>query len=200
MRRLAALALTVAIVGCTGGSDATENPSSTPASEVDTVPDASVASTVPDTTDGASTTVTSTVPEGGGTATGALEDADVQIETDTGTIQIGVAEVPAGVSPTFPIPDDLDVQLSSATDTDFGFSGVSARSIAELAEFYDVELTAAGYVITTRQETPGLLAVYTFERNDEYGQVAISSAPGSGTSVLVTIGDGTTRTEAAVGD
>lgn len=139
-------------------------------------------------------------PGTGGTATGALEDADAQIETDTGTIQIGVAEVPAGVSPTFPIPDDLDVQLSSSTDTDFGFSGVSTRSIAELAEFYDAELAAAGYVISTRQETPGVLAVFAFERDDEFGQVAISSAPGSGTSVLVTIGDGTTRTEAAVDD
>ncbi len=135
-------------------------------------------------------------PDGGGTATGALADADVVVETDEGTIQIGVADVPDGVSTTFPIPADLDVQLSSATDTDFGFSGVSAGSVDELAAFYVEGLELAGYEITARQEIAGTLAVYTFERAAEFGQVAISSAPGGGgSSVLVTIGDGTSRTE-----
>ena len=135
-------------------------------------------------------------PDGGGTATGALADADVVVETDEGTIQIGVADVPDGVSATFPIPADLDVQLSSATDTDFGFSGVSAGSVDELAAFYVEGLELAGYQITARQEIAGTLAVYTFERAEEFGQVAISSAPGGGgSSVLVTIGDGTSRTE-----
>jgi hypothetical protein len=74
-------------------------------------------------------------------------------------------------------------------------------TVAELAEFYDTELAAAGYAITDRQEVDGVLAVYTFERADEQGQVAISSAPGgNGSSVLVTIGDGTTVTEVSLGD
>lgn len=139
-------------------------------------------------------------PEGGGMATGALGDADVEVVTDAGTIQIGVAEVPAGVSDTFPIPDDLDVQLSSATGTDFGFSGVSAMAVADLATFYENGLIAAGYEITARQEIVGVLAVYTFERGQEAGQVAISEAPGSaGSSVLVTIGDGSSLTAISVG-
>ncbi len=129
-------------------------------------------------------------PEGGGTATGALSDADVQIVTDEGVVQIGVAEVPSGVSADFPIPADLRVELSSSTGSDFGFSGVSGLEIDELAAFYEAGLGAAGYAITARQEVSGVLAVFSFERVGETGQVAISEAPGgAGTSVLVAIAD-----------
>jgi hypothetical protein len=45
-----------------------------------------------------------------------------------------------------------------------------------------------------------VLAVYTFERPGEFGQVAISAAPGgAGSSVIVTIGDGTSATESSIG-
>lgn len=121
------------------------------------------------------------------------------METDEGTIQIGQAVVPDGVSDSFPIPPDLVVELSSATATDFGFSGVSSLSIAELAAFYEEGLAAAGYEITQRQEIAGVLSVYTFEREIEMGQVAISEAPGgNASSVLVTIGDGTSATESSL--
>lgn len=222
MRR--ALILLIAagsIVGCTGDDDAGDAPpaspstgtsATTPSTIDESLDDEADDDTDEDTDEGAATASTSissstaatSVPpssgvdpaEGGGTATGALADADVVVETDEGTIQIGVAEVPDGVSDTFPIPADLEVQLSSATETDFGFSGISAGSVDELAEFYVEELELAGYEITGRQEIAGTLAVYTFERDAEFGQVAISSAPGGGgSSVLVTIGDGTSRTE-----
>lgn len=204
MRRAFVLVAVSLIVGCSsGGVDDAATPTTT-IDKVTTVPSTAPASTVataptvptaPENTLAASTPTT--IPEGGGTATGALEDADVQIETEEGTIQIGVAEVPVGVSDTFPLPADLDVQLSSATETDFGFSGVSTMTVADLTEFYDAAMVEAGYTITERQVVEGVVAVYTFERADEQGQVAISTEPGGlGSSVLVTIGDGTTVTEA----
>lgn len=219
MRHVVPLLLAASVlVACTGDDIADDGSATTigatgttVAAEGDDSP--SVPASAPSTSSTSSTTSSTTVtvvtspptvqttepPTDVGAATGVLEDADVQIDTDAGTIEIGVAEVPDGVSDSFPIPPDLDVQLSSATDTDFGFSGVSAHSIADLAEFYDAELTVAGYVITARQETTDVIAVYTFERDDEFGQVAISTAPGSGTSVIVTIGDGTSRTDVSVG-
>lgn len=198
------------MIGCSG--DDTSSSAATSLAATSTTTDVPADDPADDQTDGSiadssmpttapMTTEPAEPPEGGGTATGALGDADIQLETEEGTIQIGVAEVPDGVSGTFPIPADLDVQLSSATETDFGFSGVSAMGIAELAAFYEVGLIEAGYEITARQDVEGVLAVYTFERAAESGQVAISSAPGgAGSSVIVTIGDGTSATEASLGD
>lgn len=205
MRRLFALLAAASLLGACNGGESGESGTTTSVPTGATSATTSPSTTAVPTTVGPTTTATSpsttTVPEGGGRQTGPLEDADVQIETEEGTIQIGVAEVPAGVSGDFPIPSDLDVQLSSATDTDFGFSGVSAMTVAELAEFYASALPDAGYEITDRQQAEGVLAVYSFERAGEQGQVAISSAPGgTGSSVLVTIGDGSSRTEVSGGD
>ena len=127
-----------------------------------------------------------------GEATGPIDDADLELESDEGTVQIGGdAEVPDNVSASFPIPDDFEVQIATAAGEDAGFSGVTSLSIAELVTFYTEGLDAAGYEITERQEIEDTLAVYSFERGDEGGQIAISDAPGGvGSSVLVTISSG----------
>ena len=127
-----------------------------------------------------------------GEATGPLDDADLELESDEGTVQIGGdAEVPDNVNEAFPIPEDFEVQIASAAGEDAGFSGVTALSIDELIAFYTEGLEAAGYEITDRQEIEDTLAVYAFERGDEEGQVAISEAPGgAASSVLVTISSG----------
>jgi hypothetical protein len=140
--------------------------------------------------------------DAGGESLGPLSDPDldVEIETDEGTVQIGDAEVPAGLDPAFPLPDDLGVQLASETTTDIGFSGTTAQSIGELTEFYATELPRSGYTITETQIVEGVLAVFTFEGRDRFGQVAISETPGAATStVLVTIGDGVGQEETVSG-
>ena len=131
-------------------------------------------------------------PGSGGRSTGPLGAIDLEIDTGAGTVRIGDAEVPASLDPGFPLPDDLDVQLSSETATDLGFSGTTARTIAELTDFYATALTQAGYEITERQVVPGVLAVYSFGGRDVAGQVAISETPGATSStILVTVGDDT---------
>ena len=130
--------------------------------------------------------------ESAGESTGPLGEADVELESDEGSVQIGGdAEVPDNVSETFPIPADFEVQIASSAGEDAGFSGVTAMSIDDLITLYSEGLTAAGYEITEVQEIPGTLAVYGFERGEESGQVAVSEAPGgAGSSVLVTISSG----------
>ncbi len=85
-----------------------------------------------------------------------------------------------------PIPDDLVVQISSESGTNAGFSGVSELSFEELLEFYEREFSAAGYDWTQEQIVDGVVAVYSFDGPDGVGDLAISSAPSGGRSVLVT--------------
>ena len=133
-------------------------------------------------------------PGSGGQPTGSLDEADIEIETDEGTIQIGEAEVPDGVDAAFPLPDDFEVQLSSETEDQFGFSGVTAMSLEQLKAFYAEGLIAAGYEIVATQEVEGVLAVYSFEGDGVEGDVALSEEPGGdGSSILVTIGAGSDR-------
>lgn len=130
-------------------------------------------------------------PDSAGESTGPIDDAEVELETDEGTVQIGEAEVPEAAQTGFPIPDDLDVQLASDAGSDVGFTGVSAMSVDDLIGFYEVGLVAAGFTITDSQVVEGSLAVYSFESDTAEGQVAISEAPGGeGSSVLVTLSDG----------
>ncbi len=117
---------------------------------------------------------------------GPLGETELEVETDDGRVQIGVAEVPDNVAPSFPIPDDLVVQISSESGTNAGFSGVSELSFEELLEFYEREFSAAGYDWTQEQIVDGVVAVYSFDGPDGVGDLAISSAPSGGRSVLVT--------------
>ena len=117
---------------------------------------------------------------------GPLGETEAEFATEDGVVQVGAAEVPAAVAPSFPLPDDLVVQIASSTGSNSGFSGVSERSFDDLVEFYGSALPAAGYVADRSQFVDGVVAVIDFDGPDGTGQVAISSAPGGGQSVLVT--------------
>ena len=117
---------------------------------------------------------------------GPLGETDAEFETEDGLVQIGSAEVPDAVADSFPLPDGIEVQLSSQAGAQAGFSGVTDRSFDELVAFYELELPAAGYDFDRSQFVDGVVAVYDFEGPDGSGQLAISSAPGGGHSVLVT--------------
>jgi len=117
---------------------------------------------------------------------GPLGETEVEFETEDGVVQIGAADVPDVVPNDFPIPDGLEIQISSQTGATAGFSGVTELSFSDLVAFYDLELEAAGYVSTQTRLVDGVVAVYEFEGTEGSGNVAISSAPGGGRSVLVT--------------
>ncbi len=117
---------------------------------------------------------------------GPLGETEAEFETEDGVVQIGAADVPDAVADSFPIPDGIEVQLSSQVGAEAGFSGVTDMSFDELVTFYEMELPAAGYEFDRSQFVDGVVAVYDFEGPDGSGQLAISSAPGGGHSVLVT--------------
>lgn len=132
------------------------------------------------------------VPEEGNTTEtfGRLGETEAEFETDEGEVQIGSGDVPGGAAE-FPVPDDLEVQLASETQTDLGFSGVTAMAFDELVSFYEEGIPAAGFEILGTDVTPDVFAVFTFESETQVGQVAISQAPGfDGWTVLVNLGDG----------
>jgi hypothetical protein len=127
------------------------------------------------------------LPDGGEPQVlGPLSQADAEFETEGGGVSLGDAEVPDAVSASFPVPDGLDVQLASQVGEAAGFSGVTDLGFDALVAFYDTELPAAGYESTRSQFVDAVIAVYDFDGPDGSGQVAISSAPGGGHSVLVT--------------
>ena len=117
---------------------------------------------------------------------GPLGDTQVDVETDDGGVQIGEASVPDTVDDSFPLPADLAVQIASEAGAVSGFSGVSQLSFGELVDFYETELPAADYRSTRSRFVDDVVAVFDFEGSAGTGQVAISSAPGGGHSVLVT--------------
>lgn len=117
---------------------------------------------------------------------GPLGETDVEFETDDGSVQIGEAEVPEVVGDDFPVPGGLDIQLASASGDDAGFSGVTDSTFDELLDFFEAELPAAGYDVVRSQFVDGTVAVIDFSGGSGNGQLAISSAPGGGRSVLVT--------------
>lgn len=117
---------------------------------------------------------------------GPLGETEAEFETEEGVVQIGSAEVPDAVADSFPIPDGVDVQLSSQVGSQGGFSGVTDMTFEELVAFYEFELRAAGYEFDRARFVDAVVAVYDFEGPDGSGQVAISSAPGGGQSILVT--------------
>lgn len=132
------------------------------------------------------------IPEEGNTTEtfGPLGETEAEFETEEGDVQIGSGDVPEGASE-FPVPDDLEVQLASETETDLGFSGVTATDFSELVTFYEEGIPAAGFEILSSEITEDVFAVFTFESDTQVGQVAISQAPGfDGWTVLVNLGDG----------
>lgn len=127
------------------------------------------------------------LPEGDQPAViGPLGSTEVDIETDTGSVQIGSGDVPAIVPDGFPIPSDFVVQLATEAGDQAGFSGTSQAAFGELVEFYLGGLSEAGYAVTEDQLVEGTVAVLGFDGPDGRGQVAISGAPSGGRSVLVT--------------
>ncbi len=117
---------------------------------------------------------------------GPLGETDVEFDTEDGSVQIGEAEVPEAVDDDFPIPDGLDIQLASSSGDDAGFSGVTDSTFDELLDYFETELPVAGYDVARSQFVDGTVAVIDFSGPSGTGQLAISSAPGGGRSVLVT--------------
>lgn len=119
---------------------------------------------------------------------GPLGETEAEFQTEDGLVQIGSAEVPDAVADSFPIPDGLEIQVSSQAGEEAGFSGVTDMTFDDLVAFYESELPAAGYELDRSQSVDGVVAVFDFDGPDGSGQLAISSAPGGGNSVLVTFG------------
>lgn len=117
---------------------------------------------------------------------GPLGETEAEFETEDGRVQIGSADVPDAVADSFPLPDSLVVQLSSQEGTQAGFSGVTDMTFDQLVDFFESELPQAGYELEQVSVVEGVVAVYDFGGPDGTGQLAISSAPGGGHSVLVT--------------
>ena len=183
MRRVAGL-LAVAVVGlsaCSSSEGGEAGPTTTESS--------SPATSRPTTTPAAptSTDFGRTLPEGDESEVlGPLGETDVVVETEDGSVQIGSAAVPESIDGQFPLPDDFDVQIASEEGEVSGLSGVSSLSFEDLVDFYAAELPAAGYAVDAGQFVEGVVAVYDFAGSQGAGQLAISSAPGGGHSVLVT--------------
>ena len=74
-------------------------------------------------------------PEQGSAETfGALGETEAEFETDEGSVQIGSGDVPAGAAD-FPVPPDLEIELASETESDLGFSGLTALSSPKVTVF-----------------------------------------------------------------
>ena len=128
-----------------------------------------------------------TLPEGDEPEVlGPLGETDVVVETEDGSVQIGSAAVPESIDGQFPLPADFEAQIASQQGDVSGLSGVSSLSFEDLVDFYAVELPASGYAVEAGQFVEGVVAVYDFTGAQGAGQLAISSAPGGGHSVLVT--------------
>jgi len=177
---LVACATVVATSGCSSTSDDNAT-GSVPTSPVPTSADLPGSIPVESILDGR------ILPEGDEPQVlGPLGQTDAEFETEDGAISIGDADVPDAVSASFPLPEGLDVQLASQAGGAAGFSGVTDLDFDDLLAFYDSEFPAAGYESKRSQFVDGVIAVYDFDGPDGSGQVAISSAPGGGRSVLVT--------------
>lgn len=130
---------------------------------------------------------TTTVDPDDGVSLGPLGSTQVDITTDDGSVQIGSGTIPE-LAADVPVPDDLEVQLASASGDSAGFSGRTARNPAELADFYRTELPAAGFEIVDDQ-TLGSSIFIVFVRDGETGQVAVSETPGEdGATIIVAFG------------
>lgn len=122
---------------------------------------------------------------------GPLGSTDIDVDTGAGTVQLGDADIP-DLASELPVPEGLDVQLASETETDAGFTGVAPGSVSDLGMFYRDALPARGFTITAdsgdADGDDAALVVLAFESNTQIGSVVITRAPGeAGTSVLVTI-------------
>jgi hypothetical protein len=126
-------------------------------------------------------------PDRGPVELGPLASTDLDVDTGDGRVQLGDdADVPDLVPSSFPVPDDLDVQLATETGAAAGFSGVTAVPLDDLVSFYLAELAAAGWTAETRQAVADTATVISFTGDAGSGEVAIAQAPGGGRSVLVT--------------
>lgn len=126
-------------------------------------------------------------PEAGGESTGPLGRTRLDIETEEGSLQVGVGEVPASAAG-FPLPVDMVVELASETPDATGFSGTSQGSVDDLAEFYRTSLPEAGYSVVEEQTPTPTVVLIEFEGASDRGDIALSGAPGGeGTTVIVTL-------------
>lgn len=178
-------------------TDAPTTPTSVGTTTATTVP----ATPPPSTTNPAAAPMPSTEPEdeseppveatlpadGEPEVLGPIGSVDLDLSTDEGSVQIGDAEVPPLIPADFPLPDDLTVQVATEAGEQAGFSGVTDLELDELVDLYRTGLVAIGYEIIDEQVT-GAFAVFRFASDGANGEIAVSSAPGGGRSLLVTYG------------
>jgi hypothetical protein len=117
---------------------------------------------------------------------GPLGSTEIEIDTGSGTVQIGDGDVPDVVPLEFPLPRDLDVQIASDLGDQVGFSGVSQLGFDELVALYRTGLSTGPFEVVAERIVNDTVAVFTFDGDAGEGEVAISGAPGGGHSVLVT--------------
>lgn len=195
-RSLLVAAVLVASASACTGDDAPETgtpTSTTPSAGTDaseSLPSPDPVSTPSDRLEPPASTPAPTSPP---TATGGpapeppTSGAAIEIDTGSGTVQIGGGQVPAVVSDRFPVPDGFVVDLASADATSAGFSGTSELGFDELVAFYERELPAAGFEAARRQLVEGRFAIIVFDGPDGRGEIAIAGSPGaSGHDVIVT--------------
>ncbi len=129
----------------------------------------------------------SQAPDTGGESTGPLGQTSLALESEAGSLQIGSGTVPSAARG-FPLPGDFEVQLASETEEAAGFTGVSASSVDEVAEFFRTALPDADYEIVRDDSPRDGIVLMTFEGAEISGDIAVSAAPnGDGTTIIVTI-------------
>ena len=186
----------------TFGAAPTAPPEPVPVTTIDTMTitepvedgDGSVSSGVAEPPLDTSDVARGSIPEGAGQELGPLGSTVLDVDTGAGRVQLGDADVPT-MAASFPVPDGLDVQLSSETANDAGFSGVIEGTVVEFADFYVLGLPAAGFEVLSEQRVPEgadpldlRAVVLVFESAEQEGSVAIALAPGEEmVSILVTI-------------
>lgn len=194
-RALIGLVLVAGLAACSGTDDAAPatSPVPTAAPDTSTAPveiasttteDQQVGELSPEARDELGPTE---APETGGESTGPLGQTRLDIDTEEGSLQIGVGEIPDSAAE-FPLPADMVVELASETSDATGFSGTSQGSVDDLAEFYRTSLPEAGFSVIEEQMPTPTVVLIEFEGASARGDLALSGAPGGGgTTVIVTL-------------
>jgi hypothetical protein len=117
---------------------------------------------------------------------GPLGSTETTIPTVEGEISIGGGEVP-GSAGDFPVPDGLEILITTETADALGFTGRVDGELDDLVGFYEEMLPGAGYEITDRTATPGVFTRLLLD-GPLTGDVVISGEPGgSGWTVAVAL-------------
>jgi hypothetical protein len=117
---------------------------------------------------------------------GPLGSTQTTIPTGEGEVSIGGGAVPASAGD-FPVPDGLEVQITTETAEALGFTGRIDGELADLVGFFEDMLPAAGYEIIDRTAVPGVFTRLLLD-GPLVGDVVISGEPGgSGWTIAVAL-------------